>query len=323
MDKHSLSISNFRETIELFLMIFLVAVTCIVGIVYIMPQYANEYTASLLDKVERVESIDESKIVLVGHSHWAFGLDSKMLEEAFGMPVVNMGLHGGLGNAFHENLAKFNVNEGDIIIVAHSSFYDDGSIGDEVLAWVTLENHWHLWKTVDIKWVGELIDGFPIYLKRIIQLWGNEKGNLIPASIYARTSFNEYGDIGVERSENKMDLEKAKEAIVMPAVRTETMERLNELNKYLCDRGAVMLIAAYPILDIPGRPDEEKYIEFQRLLQERSDAPVISDYVDYFFEPRYFYDTYLHLNDEGAAIRTKLLIEDMKRWDVEQKWISY
>lgn len=44
----------------------------------------------------------------------AFGFQSEQIEEAFGLPVVNLGLHGGLGNAFHEEMAKINVCEGDI-----------------------------------------------------------------------------------------------------------------------------------------------------------------------------------------------------------------
>ena len=34
------------------------------------------------------------------------------------MQVVNLGLHGDLGNAYHEQIAKLNINEGDIVVVS-------------------------------------------------------------------------------------------------------------------------------------------------------------------------------------------------------------
>ena len=67
-------------------------------LLHLSPQYLGNYQASLIDKVQRLESIHEPKIVLIGDSNLAFGIDSEKIEEAFDMPVVNMGLHGGLGN---------------------------------------------------------------------------------------------------------------------------------------------------------------------------------------------------------------------------------
>ena len=94
---------------------------------FVMPQYLNNYQAALIDKNERLCSIDGPKIVLVGNSNLAFGIDSRALEEAFGMPVVNMGMHGGLGNAFNEQAAVQNVCKGDIVILSYSNF-DDGDV---------------------------------------------------------------------------------------------------------------------------------------------------------------------------------------------------
>ena len=62
-------------------------------------QFSSSYSAVLLDKLDRLNRIEEPKIILVGHSALAFGIRSDMMEEALGMPVVNLGLHGALGNA--------------------------------------------------------------------------------------------------------------------------------------------------------------------------------------------------------------------------------
>lgn len=75
-------------------------------------QYNDNYDVALIDKVERLKGITEAKIILVGDSNVAFGINSEKIEEELGMPVVNLGLHGALGNAFHEQIAKLNIGGG-------------------------------------------------------------------------------------------------------------------------------------------------------------------------------------------------------------------
>ncbi|MBQ9564495.1 MAG: hypothetical protein IJU98_02805, partial [Synergistaceae bacterium] len=57
-----------------------------------------------------------------------------------------------------------------------------------------------------------------------------------------------------------------------------------------------------------------QYRAFQAELKKKMDCAVISDYTEYFMQYVYFYDTSLHLTEEGAKIRTKKLIADIKRW---------
>ena len=54
--------------------------------------------------------------------------------------------------------------------------------------------------------------------------------------------------------------------------------------------------------------------KFEQELRQRLDCQVISDYTQYCFEPEYFFNTYLHLTDEGAKMRTELLIQDLKKY---------
>lgn len=149
MHKQNLFTFSSKKTVSLFLMLLAILLSIFLFINAIIPQYIYIYSSSLLDKVERLEMIDEPKIVLIGNSNLVFGIDSGQLEQAFAMPVVNMGLHSGLGNSFHEQFIKGNINKGDIIIIAHTDYDDAGKLQDPQLAWATLENHWELggiWK---------------------------------------------------------------------------------------------------------------------------------------------------------------------------------
>ena len=91
--------------LKLFLLFVIVSLLEVLCLLTISPQFTHEYNASFIDKMKRLESINEPKIVLVSNSNLAFGIQSDLIEDAFEMPVVNLGLHGGLGNAFHESVS--------------------------------------------------------------------------------------------------------------------------------------------------------------------------------------------------------------------------
>ena len=122
------------------------AVIMAVNIPVTRSQRENDYAACVADKVHRLKSIHVPKIILVGNSNLAFGIDSHMIQDEFGMPVVNLGYHGGMGNAFHENMARPNITSGDLVIVCHSNYSDDSRVPDPALAWHTLAYHPDLWE---------------------------------------------------------------------------------------------------------------------------------------------------------------------------------
>lgn len=279
-------------------------------------QYMSGYQASLLDKVERLETINGPKIILVGNSNVAFGINSEKIEDAFGIPVVNLGLHGGLGNAFHENIAKLSISKGDIVIICHSDYSDDGKINDPVLAWTTIELHQELWKILDRRDYFDMIKAYPKYILRSGYFWLTGEGNKLPSEIYySRNAFNIYGDVVVRPDINyefsEEDAEEAERALEISDI---CVDRLNDLDKYCTQRGAVLIVAGYPIGDGEYTLPKEKYKEWEKELRERLNCEVISTFTDYFYPYSYFCNTSLHLTEEGAEVRTEQLIRDLDNW---------
>ena len=276
----------------------------------ISPQYTHEYVASFIDKMHRLESIHEPKIVLVSNSNLAFGIQSELIEKALDMPVVNLGLHGGLGNAFHERMPLFNLHEGDIIIIAHLDYSDDDTISDPELALLTVENYFHYWKIFRPKDLPRVICTIPKYAYKC-QFRFLRKADREPAAptCYARSAFNEYGDNifprDIEAGESKPELRH-------PSVNETCMKRINAFSDYCAEHGATVVIAGAPI--ICGLPDfsPDEYVQFQARLKKYAKCPVISDFSDYFFDKKYFYGAALHMTNEGAKLRTEQLIRDLK-----------
>ena len=304
-----------KITIFLLLFLFFYVLLCCFGFFVIDCQYQYDYNASLIDKVYRLKSINEPKIILVGNSNLAFGINSKMIQDSLKMPVVNLGLHGGLGNAFHENIAKLNINSGDIVVVCHTNFSDNDTISDNLLAWVTVEYHKELWEILRGKDYPGMLRAYPHYLHRTIMLYLTFQGNKKPQNTsYARTSFNEYGDICFRPSEGITQPIFNDNSVKVPEINDVCTKRLNELNNYVKTRGATLLIAGYPICYGQFTPPVEEFEKFQNKLAEQVECEIISDYKDYFIPYEKFYNPFLHLDEEGTEIRTAQLIKDIKKW---------
>lgn len=275
----------------------------------ISPQYSLGYCASIIDKLNYAATLKQPKIILVGNSNVPFGFDSEILEEETGMAVVNLGLHGSFQNAFHEELAKKSLNKGDIILICHSNFSDKGTISQHNLACITIENNFRYLKFLSPK------DYFPYficsfdYMAKATGLYLSHEGNKDTKDVYSRNAFNKYGDVTYPRN-FLGNLEKAE----FPKINSTCMNRLKKLKLYAEKKGATVLIAGYPILTDKENETEQRnyFIHFQNELETASPVPVISNYQDYFFDENYFYNTNLHLTNEGARIRTEKTAEDLK-----------
>ncbi len=279
-------------------------------------QFQYYYQTSLADKEARLNSINEPKIILVGNSNLAFGIDSKMIEDAIGMPVVNMGLHGGIGNAFNEEIAKHNINEGDIVVVCHNTYTDENTIDDREAAWIAIDNDINLLKVIRPKDYLRMAEAYPNYLQNSLFMWVTRSGNEPQDSSYSRSAFNEYGDIAYRPESEQVDLDTYfNQYFTLPYVDPACTDRLNELKKYVEDRGASIVIAGYPIAyGEYSQYDRQFFVDFKEELDAACDIEIISDYTDYMYPYEYFYNSYLHMTEEGAKARTKQLITDLENW---------
>lgn len=298
----------------LFAVVFAVLIFGIAVLVFAAPQYKYSYNASLIDKIDFLKKSPSPKIILCGNSNLAFGINSSLIENEFGMPVVNLGLHGGLGNAFHEEAAKLNIQAGDILIVCHSTYSDDDKISDPLLAWTTLENNFGLYKILRRKDFFDMAKAFPKYAAKTAMLRITKKGNKIPADCYMRTGFNENGDLVYPREYDK-NLFDASVHSSVPQINDVCAKRLNRLSEYCAGKNATLLLAGFPVMQRIGEVlDRSEYENFQTNLAEKLDCRIISDFTDYIYDESLFYNTNLHLTNEGAEIRTRQLINDLKKY---------
>jgi len=292
------------------ILIVVIMLSLIFGI--IMPQYSTGYTASLGDKFDRLRSIDEPKIVLVGDSSVVFGFDSEKIQEAFNMPVVNFGFSIDLGQPFHTEMIKANINEGDIIVLAPARFNDETTaILDPILAWVSIENNFRMWSGISPENRIDMILAFPTYLRRAIALFISGEGNLPDYGPYSRAQINVYGDSKYPRPKDG-DVEWQfgyghlfDDNQISPAMKAYW----NEFNEFVISRNARLFITGPPILENALSVD---LMPLQTQLDEGLNFPMISNLEDYVYPFEYFFDQNFHLNDFGVEVRTDQFIQDLK-----------
>lgn len=305
----------FKKVCLLFLLT--AVLLCMVGIfdfTVVGNQYSYFYTSSLIDKVDRLCAITEPKIILVGNSNVSFGMDSALLEETMGMPVVDLGLQGALGNAFHEEIAKLNIQQGDIVVVSHIDYADDDKLNDAALAWITVEKNPRLLQILRPKdWI-PMLRAYPNYAFNCFVRWQQGWNTIPEGTSYIREGVNEYGDFINRIGEESATYPFQAGELTVPQVGDACIARMNQLNEYVLGKGAQMVVSFAPIADGEFTPDREGYHAFAEELESRLDCPVISEIDDYFFSYDCFYDTIYHLNTKGARLRTEQLIRDLQNW---------
>ena len=269
------------------------------------------YPAAQLDKIELLRKTPSPRLVFVGGSNLALGVDSPLLSGVIGLPVVNMGLHAGLGLRYMLDCTTPLLRRGDLVVVVpeYEQFtgrtFDGGKELLRLFAFTLDRNiFWRVSPSI-------LLEG-----NEMIFLWkGGATASAVAAEgkefLYTRDSFNRNGDVVSH--------------LGRPNVPFKPAGRMNaNLNQravsYLAtfieeqNRRRVTTIFVFPCLMTTyyqaNRATISKIvIELQRRIpQTRSIAPE-----EFVYDDRYFFDTEYHLNADGRKRRTEDMIEVLNR----------
>ena len=279
-------------------------------------QYDETFLGELKDKHARLTSVENEKIVLIGGSNLAFGVDSALLEEYVGMPVVNYGLYATIGTKAMLDMSRSYIREGDVVVICPETEKQTYSLYYNALSmWQALDCDLSMLKDVGFSNLGKLMAVLPEF--------ATEKRGFIrtsskpsPSGIYAEASFNEYGDIAVDRPYNEMP---ANYDTSMPiSLTTDLLDKdfIDYVNTYAAEcrrRGAEVYFGFSPINADAVVSTDEEIAAFYQALDEELNFPLLSDVDDYILDSAYFYDTNFHLNSCGALQRTSLLADDLLR----------
>ena len=270
--------------------------------------FASSYQATIQDKEKLLRETNDPKIIFVAGSSGAFGLNAPELEEASGYKVVNLGLHAGFGFSFISEIAKANINPGDIVLLGYEYNWTEEDAFTEIGADLVMSG---------------IDDKISMYRYVLPSQWKSVIGYLFSYAaqknefegmdgVYSRSGFSDNGNqMIVERTETYVP-KPENEHTVEPDISEPSKQYLLKLRQYIESKGASVYFVQAPYAVSTTKNQQDLLLMVQNEESEIG-IPYLSDPIAYGFPDDLMWDTTFHCNSKGEEIRTKLLIRDLKK----------
>lgn len=271
------------------------------------------YIGAIVDKHAYADKTKAPRIIFCGGSATAFGVDSKMIEQKTGLPVVNMGLNGSLGLEFILNQAKYVARPSDIVIVSvEYNLSAEGSYKfkkEAVRIYPPAANFFSqsISQRVSDFFVEDFQHNFHI---TFANLTGKKLREFPKNVVYSRSSFNENGD--VVRNFDPHPSHDFLKKFELPHIPNPDIAPLNSF-KTFADKNKIRVYFLYPPLDAEAYNKKQHVVGLiEEEYQKGMHIPMLNKPVDAILPDSLFYDTEYHLNMAGKKIRTEKILELLK-----------
>lgn len=282
--------------------------------------YQDSYYAQLPELYRRLEDSQGKRLILVGGSNVAFGVDVGLLEHmlaqyGYKYTVCPFGLYAAVGTSAMLELSQEQLREGDIVVLAVEPTGETLSTYFGASAfWKCAEEAPELLAAVGPAHRAALAGNYIGFLQERASI--SRSGDFpTPDGAYAKSSFEENGNMSFYRAGNIMALGWDTGAPVDLAAVSVSPDFARQVNGYCQDaraRGAEVYLSFSPVnrSALTGDPEEGTAAYFRACL-DAFDCPAVSDPSRYILDSGWFYDSNFHLNSAGAVLRTCLLAEDL------------
>ncbi len=284
---------------------------------FLLPsQYQESFLGELRAKYALLQQPSEKpRLILVGGSAAAFGVDGAQLEELLPQyEVVNFGMYAALGTRPMLDLSQGQLRQGDLVILMPEQQAQSLSdyLGAEAL-WQAADGAFGLLRCARWQDLGVLIGQFPRFAAGKAAYFVQGGPQLPP--VYRRESFDEQGNLRAGLCQ----------ANCMPGGVDPTMPvsfdpallgqgfcaMVNEYTRQAEQAGATVWYHFPPMNGAAVEPgsDPDAYCG---ALRARLDCELAGSPHTSTMEAGWFYDTNFHLNEKGRQVFTCLLARDIK-----------
>ncbi len=293
------------------------------------PVYSGSYFDTFSDKYDWLLSLGgQQKLVLFSGSSGRYGYDSPALAAAFPdyMPA-NMGVYAYTNALPQLELILGLTEEGDVLLsapefdAAAEQFCASNRL--DASFWAMMESNYDAAAQLDLEGYSGVFDSFGEYLAARRGMAGRNYGES-PANFdddgnrYAFATYNQYGDLTLPRPNGERDVCLRRNIANYTAanVTPEYVEALNGVYQRFLGRGVAVYFTYTPrnrnSLTAESTPAARRALHVA--LAENLCVPVISDIEDSLYAGNYFYLIDSHLSSQGAEIRTRRVIDDLRPW---------
>jgi hypothetical protein len=288
----------------------LVALTYVV--VWLIPTHTDLVYTSLLDKHALLRAQPSPRLIFIGGSGIALGLDSGLIEEQLGLPVINMGINAGFGLHYMLEEVRPLLHPGDLVVIVpeYEHFYGTLAEGDQNLLWA-LRIRPESIQQMTWPQLRQLLPNIPGFMQQRVQ----EILRRWPDPIYNRAAFNEHGDFVNHLT---LPAQSIKPYAINDRAPFNPMA-LAELIDFVVDAKAhgTLVILMYPaIADTFWRYQQNAQViqDLQQRIQESGAIQEGSTPSDYVLPEALFFDTVYHLSKVGRQVRSERMAQALQRY---------
>ncbi|HEY9711851.1 MAG TPA: hypothetical protein V6C72_00175 [Chroococcales cyanobacterium] len=313
--------------------LLLVYVGFIVATVFLPPcMDSSSYAASIIDKQKRLETITSPKLVLVGGSNLALGLDSSLLKRQLEIEPVNMGLTINCGLAFELEQVRDHLRQGDVVVISpeYEYFMQNARGNGWIFELPKLLPEASLWTFKTTTESPVVIAGsfntFSGWLRSKWDFWrgmankyvasGGQAGLLPPKNwgekdFLGRKNFDSYGDL-LGYLKVKPPEQICVENWQVDKINADAVKLLNNFARDAKARGATVLLVPPPLPDTVFERHAVEIATIYNGLKEQVRIPFIAAPERYEFPVGQFFDSYYHLRGSARQERSQRLSQDIR-----------
>jgi hypothetical protein len=272
------------------------------------PINKSDYMSALIDKHALLDRTPSPRIILCGGSNLTFGIDSREIEKALGVPVINLSLHVEVGLNFIVNEIKYAARPTDIVIFSTEYYMPvdgDYSLEKEAAHNFSLANQFFE-KTLFLD-MTESFRNFHNNLHADVSNLFTSKSSYKDTSVYSRSGFNSYGDLisHLDRPQPGVLNDKLK----MTYAKYKGIDVLNSFSDYARSKN-IKVIFLYPAYCESEYESNKTVIDaYAEDFKKDLKIPILNTPADFVYPDSLFYNTVYHLNKRGRELRTRRLIE--------------
>jgi len=267
-----------------------------------------------IDKNELLKNTPGPRLIFVGGSNLAYGLDSKRIKDSLNINPINTGIHINIGLKYMLANTFQYVKKNDIIILSaeYQQFYGNLAEGEGELFSLVTDVVPQTKGLLDYKQCFKLMQLVPEFaqskLRPMLLFYKYPKDTIIGR--YDRKAFNAYGDACAHW---KLSAENPKP---YPAITQSFNDDI--LKTLISFRDAVNLKKAKLYITFPGyqyssyKASVAAVKQVERQLKDHHFL-LISSPEEYIIPDNMIFDTPYHLTKKGVDYRTGLLIRDLKK----------
>jgi len=292
----------------------LIVLIIICLLIPVTPRASKSLLMSKIKKDDLLQRIPSPRIIFIGGSNLSFGLNSKIIQESLGLNPINTGVQGSIGLIYMlRNSLKY-IKKSDIVVVSseYEQFYGKVAYGKIALLRTILDtSSYDEIFNLKIKQFKNIIGYVPKYV--ISKLKPSEYFGFNESSIYGVNSFNEYGDVYTHW---KLKQRKFSVSNFFPGEFNDSVLReLVDFRRKILKRGAVLFIT------FPGYQEtsfKNNIVKIRRVETElkKMAFSLLGTPKRYMMHNSLMFNTPYHLLKKGLDRRTKLLINDLKKYDL-------